>query len=472
MAALMQSVSGIRGIVGKTFTPAVITRSVAAFGALQKRHKVGHSAEPQIIFLGRDSRVSGPWVEQIAAGVLAAQGYHVKLVGIVPTPTVQLLVIKEKAVGGLIITSSHNPVEWNGLKFVDIDGIFLDPELCTQLFALAANSAKLETSFEEWNKAGKLEVVTHAIDSHLESIFDLPYINTETVGCRKYKVCLDAINGAGGEIMKRLLEKFGCEVVMLNGEPTGIFSHEPEPIPANLNQLSQAVKEHNAHFGIAVDPDVDRCVLIDEHGIPLGEEYTLAIAVDYMLGRVGLRGAVVKNLSTSRVIDDIAAKYECEVLSTPVGEIHVAKEMVKSKAVIGGEGNGGVMLPDVHIGRDAPVAAALVLMHLSIEGSSLSQLKAKMPQWEIVKLKTPTTGLNLSGALESIKDTWRAKGAAITESDGIRIDAEDFWVHMRASNTEPIVRVIGESSDSHRATLRCSDFMEQIQMLGRTEEEH
>lgn len=442
-------------------------RTVSAFGALQKRH---FSSDSRVVFVGRDSRVSGPWVEQIAAGVLVAQGYHVKTVGIVPTPTVQLLVLKEKAVAGLIITSSHNPVEWNGLKFVDNDGLFLSPELCVELYASAANAEKLESTFATWNGGGCTEIVSNAIESHLESIFSLSYVQTETVEVRKYKVCLDAINGAGGEIMKRLLERFGCEVVMLNSEPTGIFAHEPEPIPSNLGQLGQAVREHKAHFGIGVDPDVDRCVLIDENGLPLGEEYTLAIAVDYMLGVVGKRGKVVKNLSTSRVIDDIAAKYDCEVIATPVGEIHVAKEMVHANAVIGGEGNGGVMLPDVHIGRDAPVAAALVLMHLAINNVPLSQLKAKLPQWEIVKLKTSTTGLNLSGALDTIKHTWKDKGASITESDGIRIDTPDFWVHLRASNTEPIVRVIGESSDSEKATLRCSDFMEQLQIFGKQSE--
>lgn len=428
------------------------------------------SAGVKDIILGRDSRVSGPWVEQLVAGVLIAQGYNVKMVGIVPTPTVQLLVIKEKAVGGIIVTSSHNPVEWNGLKFVDNDGLFLSPELCVKMYEMAAEPAKLEPSFVSWSESGTMTSSTHAIESHLESIFSLPYINAETVSIRKYKVCLDAINGAGGEIMTALLRRFGCEVIVLNGAPTGIFAHEPEPIPSNLGQLSQAVIANHADFGIAVDPDVDRCVLIDEAGTPLGEEYTLAIAVDYMLGHVGKRGKVVKNLSTSRVVDDIAAKYDCEVIATPVGEIHVAKEMVRCQAVIGGEGNGGVMLPDVHIGRDAPVAAALILMKLAIEGVSLAQLKAQMPQWEIVKLKTSTTGINLSGALEAIKETWRGKGAAISESDGIRIDTEDFWVHLRASNTEPIVRVIGESSDSQKATLRCSDFMEQLQILGRTEE--
>lgn len=442
----------------------MIASRIAAFGSIQARHK----AESKLIIVGRDSRVSGPWVEQIVVGVLVAQGYRVKRIGIVPTPTVQLLVIKEKAAGGVVVTSSHNPVEWNGLKFVDNDGLFLSPSLCTRLFQLAQNSEELDKSFASWNQGGSEENVTNAIDSHLESIFGLPYVNPETVAIRKYKVCLDAINGAGGAIMTALLERFGCTVVVLNGEPNGIFSHEPEPIPQNLEQLGRAVVDFGADFGIAVDPDVDRCVLIDEHGKPLGEEYTLAIAVNYMLGHVGVRGPIVKNLSTSRVINDIAAKYEgCEVISTPVGEIHVANKMVECKAVIGGEGNGGVMLPDVHIGRDAPVAAALALMHLAIAGTTLSGLKASLPQWEIVKLKTSSAGINLSGALDAIKENWRSKGASINESDGIRIDAADFWVHLRASNTEPIVRVIGESSDSEKANLRCSDFMDQIQHLGR-----
>jgi len=276
------------------------------------------------------------------------------------------------------------------------------------------------------------------------------------------KICLDTVNGAGGPIMKQLLETLGCTVIPLNLEPTGLFSHAPEPLPENLGQLSKAVVDHKADLGIATDPDTDRCVFIDETGKPIGEEYTLALAVEFWLGHCGKRGPICKNLSTSRVIDDIGKKYGCEVYSTPVGEIHVAKKMVETKATIGGEGNGGVMLPDIHIGRDAPVAAALGLLLFSTFKGSFSQLKQSLPQWFIIKKKASIVGLNVDKITEDIIAEYSLKGASINTTDGVRIDTKDWWVHFRKSNTEPIVRVIGEAQNENDAEAIVEEFVKKL----------
>lgn len=265
--------------------------------------------------------------------------------------------------------------------------------------------------------------------------------------------------------MNQLLTDLHCDVIHINAEQNGLFAHKPEPIPENLKELCSIVTLHKADFGIAVDPDVDRCVLIDEKGIPLGEEYTLAIAVDFILGRCGKRGNVVKNLSSSRAIDEIAKKYDCETFSTPVGELHVAKKMIEVQSVIGGEGNGGVMLPDVHIGRDAPVAVAIILSELAKFGGTLSEKKKSLPQWEIVKLTLPVDDVDIDPLLELLKKEWIEKGALINVEDGLKIDHDDFWIHLRKSNTEPIVRVIGESSTIEKAKSICHSFMDRIKEM-------
>jgi len=461
--SLMVSISGVRGIAGESLTPSVVVSYVTAFGMLQRGKK---------IVLGRDSRVTGEWVQSIARGVLLALGYHVVEIGIVPTPTVQLMVEKLKADGGLIITSSHNPEPWNGLKFVDRDGCFLLPEKCEEMFKMAAHQSSFR--YPDFNAGGKVEIFDRAGQAHIDAILSLPYINVPQIKSRHFKVVLDAVNGAGGPVMESLLKQLGCDVVGMNLEQTGRFAHPPEPVPENLGDLCQRVKQESAHLGIAVDPDVDRCVLIDETGKPLGEEYTLALAIEFILGCCGKRGPICKNLSSSRACDDVAERYGCSVYATPVGEIHVAKKMQEVKAVIGGEGNGGVMLPDVHIGRDALVAAVLTLQHLAIhsgdEGARpISSLKAKLPQYEIVKLKAPVEGIDADAAIHYLKRKWEGVEGVISmnEEDGLRIDMKDEqggrqWVHLRKSNTEPIIRVIGEAATAQQATALCLEFMQQI----------
>eukprot|EP01112_Ceratiomyxa_fruticulosa_P010442 TRINITY_DN2768_c0_g2_i1.p1 TRINITY_DN2768_c0_g2~~TRINITY_DN2768_c0_g2_i1.p1 ORF type:complete len:460 (-),score=97.33 TRINITY_DN2768_c0_g2_i1:287-1666(-) len=446
---LMVSISGVRGIIGLSLTPAVISKYVTAFGILQKGKK---------IIVGRDSRVSGPFIEKIAHGILMSLGYQVVDIGIVPTPTVQLIVTEEKADAGLIITSSHNPVEWNGLKFVGSDGLFLSPDKCVELFALADSG---NFSFPTYQNLGSIISQHDANRRHIDAIFKLPYINVQKIRERKLRICLDSVNGAGGPIIKQLLEELGATVIGLNLETTGLFSHKPEPIPANLTELCEAVKHHKADLGIAVDPDVDRCVVINEKGEPLGEEYTLTIAVNFFLKDVGRRGPVCKNLSTTRAVDDLCNLYKCEVYNTPVGEIQVAKKMIEVKAIIGGEGNGGVMLPDIHIGRDAPIAATFILQSLVNHGGTISELKASLPQYEIVKLSAPIEGINPDAVVSHFQKLWEGK-AKLNDSDGLRIDTPEWWVHLRKSNTEPIIRVIGEGGPYEKSMERCQQFLKDI----------
>jgi phosphomannomutase len=481
----MKSISGIRGVVGTSLTPSVIVDAVLAFAVVQK-------ARSRTVVLGRDSRVSGPWVSRLVESTLSSRGVHVVNIGVVPTPTVQFIVLQgnneqkgakddneqkneEKCYcGGIVVTSSHNPVEWNGLKFIDDDGLFLSPDRCAQMFQVERRlAAELDAlaPLALYDALGSIVVCDDAAQRHIDAILALDFIDVEAIRARRFRVVLDAVNGAGGAIMSALLRALGAaEVIGLNLEPSGLFAHPPEPVGEHLQALCAAVREHGADLGVAVDPDVDRCVLIDERGEPLGEEYTLALAVRFMLAHCGRRGVVCKNLSTSRAVDDVVAQFDgCSVLATPVGEIHVAKCMVECGAVVGGEGNGGVMLPDIHIGRDAPVAAALTLQHLVVSKcASISALKATLPQYEIAKLKAPLNRpprppLDPDAVLVSLERQWREKGARISTADGLRIDTDDWWVHLRKSNTEPILRVIGEGGNLEQSTRRCQEFLSIIE---------
>jgi phosphomannomutase len=493
-APLMTTVSGVRGIAGVSLTRGVVRKYVHAFAQQQHEQdekdggKAGDTAHSKsgkrrIMILGRDSRVSGPWVRDAAAEALADSGYDVVDCGVVPTPTVQVQVQRRRASGGVVVTSSHNAAPWNGLKFVDRDGLFLRPERCRTLFAAADVWAAARGSVDSTLADGT------AVAEHVAAILGQPYIDVKVVRACGLRVVVDAVCGAGGQAMALVLRQLGCaEVVMLHGEPSGVFPHMPEPIPAHLGELCGAVVAQGADLGIAVDPDVDRCVLIDERGVPLGEEYTLALAVQFMLGDVGRRGPVCKNLSTTRAVDDIARAHGCVTHATPVGEIHVAQRMAAVGAVIGGEGNGGVMLPDVHIGRDAPVAAALVLQCFAnarvrarakapdAPPLTISQLKATLPQYEIVKAKVDTAaagGLDTTAVLAALQHEWLAvPGITINTDDGLHIAGADWWVHIRASNTEPIMRVIAEAHTAAQAQLHCTEFLDKIASLKQQQPHH
>ena len=444
MSQLMVSISGVRGIIGQGLTPDVALSFAQAFGTYCKGGKV---------VVGRDSRVSGPMIQNVVTAGLLATGCEVIDVGIAPTPTVQLATENLHAAGGIILTASHNPVMWNGLKLLAPDGLFLDGEQGAQVLALREqHSFALKT----WDGLGAASIYQNAVADHLQKVLDLSFLNLETIRKRKFKVVADCVHGAGGVIVPQLLEELGCEVIFLNLEPHGRFPRNPEPTPENLTPLGEAVRAQRADIGLAVDPDADRLALVSEQGIPLGEEYTLALAVDFLLRE--RKGKIAANVSTSMVLDDIAAKYGCAVERTRVGEINVAKRMREIGAVIGGEGNGGVILPDVHLGRDAIVGIALVLQHLANSQSTTSALHLSLPQYVMCRRKVEVeTQAQTAKLLERIKDKYRNE--KLDTLDGVKILRAKSWVQVRASNTEPIIRIMSEAATMAEAEALCEELM-------------
>jgi phosphomannomutase len=441
----IRSISGVRATLGDGLLPDVISRYATAF----------HSILPDgDIIIGRDGRPSGTWIEKIISGTLMACGRQVKLLGIVPTPTVQLYVEKKKSAGGIVITASHNPEQWNGVKFINKDGVFLDKDDNEKLFALAdINNIEYSTNIEP---SQEIEIF-NAIDEHISSILSLPIFNKtdilEKLKARKYRIVVDAINSSGSVAIPLLLEKFGCEVIKLHCDNSGIFPHTPEPIPENLISLSDAVKEYKADLGIAVDPDADRLVFIDETGTPIGEERTIALAVETVLmnKKIFTKNSnlkVVVNYSTTRLVEDITAKYDAIVERSPVGEINVVKKMKEIGAIIGGEGSGGVILPACHYGRDSLVGTALILSLLIQKNKPLSIICSEMTQFSMVKTKKEFHGENNS-LIDKIEKLF--PDGKIVRDDGIKVEFENSWVQLRSSNTEPIIRIIAEALNNTQA---------------------
>src|SRR5213593_730851 len=436
---LMVGVSGIRGIVGKDLTDEVVGRYARAFGRWAKARK-------PVVVVGRDARESGPAFERAVVDGLGSVGCAVVKVGLVPTPTVQLAVEHHAAGGGIAITASHNPIEWNALKFIGPDGIFLDGADGARVAKLAA-----DPSGSGKREAGNVTADPDAVARHLDAVLKLPAVDVEGIRARKFTVALDAVRGAGGPVMRALLERLGCEVAGINLETDGRFPRSPEPVPENLGGLSTLVTRAGAALGIAVDPDVDRLAIVDESGRPIGEDYTLAFAVRAVLGGKREKGngkrVVVCNLSTSLVVEDAARECGAEVVRTPVGEVHVARAILRLAAVIGGEGNGGVMYPALHAGRDAPVAAALLLTLLARSGQRVSELVAAAPRYTIVKAKAERGTRNAERGLEDVYAALRRRfpEAIADTQDGLRLAWRDRWLHVRPSNTEPIIRLIAEA---------------------------
>ena len=437
---LMVGVSGIRGIVGKDLTDEVVGRYARAFGRWAKGRK-------PVVVVGRDARESGPAFERAVVDGLGSVGCAVVKVGLVPTPTVQLAVEHHAAGGGIAITASHNPIEWNALKFIGPDGIFLDAADGARVAQLAA-----EPSGSGKREAGNVTADPDAVARHLDAVLKLPAVDVEGIRARKFTVALDAVRGAGGPVMRALLERLGSEVAGINLETDGRFPRSPEPVPENLGGLSTLVRRAGAALGIAVDPDVDRLAIVDESGTPIGEDYTLAFAVRAVLGGMrdagsGMRRVVVCNLSTSLVVEDAARECGAEIVRTPVGEVHVARAILRLKAVIGGEGNGGVMYPALHAGRDAPVAAGLLLTLLARSGKRVSELVAAAPRYTIVKAKAERGTRNAERGLEDVYAALRKRfpDASVDTQDGLRLAWRDRWLHVRPSNTEPIIRLIAEA---------------------------
>jgi phosphomannomutase len=439
---LMISVSGIRGHVGTDLTPELVSRYAAALGvwSLSSRPRQ-HPLRTYPVILGRDSRTSGPMFAQAAAAGLMSVGVDVIDLGMVPTPTVQLAVEHHHAGAGLILTASHNPIEWNALKFVGPDGIFLDAEAGKTVQALADRGPPRAG----WDTIGSLRQDPGAIQRHLDAILGLPLIGVEAIQRRRFKVALDCVRGAGATAILPLLERLGCSVQGINLEPDGRFPRPPEPVPENLGELEALVRKTGADVGLAIDPDVDRLALVDETGRAIGEDYTLAFAVRAVLdGRITAAKipTVVVNLSTSLVVEDAARSRGARFVRAPVGEANVARAIRDEGALIGGEGNGGVMLPALHIGRDAPLGVALILHLLAATGVTLSRLVAESPRYTIVKAKGPR-GPDLGPLYHRLRK--RFSDASVDERDGLRLAWSDRWLHVRPSGTEPIVRLIAEA---------------------------
>lgn len=446
MSVLMRSVSGIRGIVGPAFSPSLIVNYVNAFVQLTGAKKV---------IVGRDTRPTGTMIENLVASACAASGAEAVILGIASTPTVEMEVISSGAGGGIIITASHNPIEWNALKFLTHEGIFLDEGQVKKLFELVDENRFV------WKDHSEVKAVSYrtgADDRHIAGVLALPFIQPEKIRAKKFRVAYDAVNGAGSLIVPQLLHALGCEVVAINVEPNGIFPHGAEPTPENLVQLEAVVKAKKCDVGFATDPDADRCAIVSDGGKALGEEYTLALAT--MLVLEHKPGPVAVNLSTSRMVDDIAAKYGVPVLRTKVGEINVTVGMRAHGSVIGGEGNGGVISPDLHYGRDGILAVAMTLQLMMEKNKPLSAIANEIPSYWIEKQKFSVAGKKM----EVIFGRLLAKfpDAKCDQQDGIRFEWEKSWVHLRASNTEPVVRVIAEAPDRAQAEKLCKDIEEEL----------
>jgi len=435
---LMIGVSGIRGRVGEALTPEVVARYAAGFGAWASRRDGSRR-----IVVGRDSRVSGPMFHRVVLSALQSVGCDVIDIGLTTTPTCQLAVEHHHAGGGLMISASHNPIEWNALKCIGPTGLFLENSEGVEMRALIENGIPRAT----WDKLGTIEPDAGAIERHIERVLAIPYVDVEGIRRRQFHVALDCVRGAGSVIMPALLERLGCRVTAINLEADGRFPRPPEPVPENLGELERVVLESGAVIGFAVDPDVDRLALVSDAGKAIGEDFTLALAARLVLRH--RKGSVVTNLSTSRLIEDVATAANVRVVRAPVGEVNVAVRMRDDGAPIGGEGNGGVILSEVHLGRDAPIGAALVLQLLHEDNQSLSQIVSELPRYVIVKDKLDRPNASLDTVYEALRAAFPT--AEADTQDGLRLSWPDRWVHVRPSGTEPIVRVIAEAPSDREA---------------------
>ena len=437
----MVSVSGVRGRVGAPLTPELIAGLAAAFGAFMRGER-GRGP----VYVGRDSRTSGPMFLRAVVAGLQSVGVAVIDLGMVPTPTLLLAVRRSDAVGGIGITASHNPAEWNALKLVSGEGVFLDSELSARFRTFLSEQ---DPERAEWDAIPSVTEDPEAWPRHLEAILALPHLDVPALRARNIKVAIDCVHGAGGPVMVDLLEALGCSVEGIGMQPDGLFPRDPEPTAANLADLGELVRDSGAEIGLAVDPDVDRLALVDETGKALGEDLTLALAAATVLRRTP--GPVVTNLSTSQVVEDVARAYGVPLLRAPVGEVNVARRMQAEDAVVGGEGNGGVILPALHDTRDAPLAASLILQHIVDEGVSASAAAARWPRYAIVKVKVSFPRNALESAFAALEQDLDAE--VVDRKDGLRLawPARGAWLHVRASGTEPVVRLIAEAGEEEAA---------------------
>ena len=433
---LIRSISGVRGLTDSHLTPKISSIYARAL----------HISLPDgVIMAGRDSRPSGDMILHAMTEELVRLGRTVIQCGIVPTPTVQFMVHNTEAVGGFIVTASHNPVEWNGIKFLRPDSTFFHPEECQDLFNMVDQNVELKKSKE----AGIVWPEQNAIQKHVIACASISCIDLNRIQRRKFKVVIDAVNGAGAIALPNMLEALGCEVIELNCEPDGNFTRGTEPLPENLNDLSAMVKNHNADAGFAVDPDADRLAVVNEHGEPLGEEYTLVLAADGYINETGKKERFVVNLSTSLALEKLAHKNGSTVERSAVGEINVVNKMNEVNSNLGGEGNGGVILKECHLGRDSMVGATMVLNRMSQTENTLSEIHRTLPIFKIVKDKISVDTIDSDELIDKVSNLFN--DADKNDLDGIKFTWDDKWVHLRRSNTEPIMRIYAEAPSEDQA---------------------
>ena len=461
--SLIKSISGIRGTIGgragEGLSPLDIVKFTAAYAKFIRNNTTKDS---NVIVVGRDARLSGQMVCDIVTGTLVGMGFDVVNIGLATTPTTELAVVAEGACGGIIITASHNPKQWNALKLLNENGEFLNDAQGKQVLAIADAE---DFDFSEVDALGHVFNNDTYTRRHIEDVLKLDLVDVEAIKKANFTVAVDAVNSIGGVVIPQLLRRLGVNnVIELYCEPTGKFGHTPEPIPENLTDIADLMKSGKADVGFVVDPDVDRLAIIMENGEFFVEEYTLVSIADYVLGKTP--GATVSNLSSSRALRDVTLAHGCQYTASAVGEVNVVTEMKRTGAVIGGEGNGGVIYPALHYGRGALVGVALFLTLLAKSGKTVSQLKAGYPQYSIAKNKVQLTPeINVDAILAEVKKEY--SNEKITDIDGVKIDFEDSWVHLRKSNTEPIIRIYSEASTIERAEQLGNDIKAVIERLSK-----
>jgi len=456
---LIKSISGIRGTiggcVGDALTPLDIVRFTASYATFIRKQ----SSSSNTIIIGRDARISGEMVSNIVSGTLIGCGFDVLDVGLSTTPTIEVAVQIEQSAGGIIITASHNPKKWNALKLLNNKGEFLSGKDGEEVLALAENDA---FTFSEVDDLGKYTFDDTFNDKHIEEILNLNLVDVDLVQSTGFKVVVDAVNSTGGFMIPRLLEKMGVECVKLYCEPNGKFPHNPEPLPKNLTEISKLVVEEKADFGIVVDPDVDRLAMVCEDGSMFGEEYTLVAVADYVLSKTP--GNTVSNLSSTRALRDVTNNHNGSYEASAVGEVNVVDKMKATNAIIGGEGNGGVIYPEMHYGRDALIGVALFLTQLAERKISAKTLRDSYPNYFISKNKIQLTPeIDVDAILTTLEEKY--KNEQITTIDGLKIDFQEGWVHLRKSNTEPIIRIYAESEGEEKANKFANDMINEIKEL-------
>jgi len=458
--SLLFTVSGVRGTVGgsigQNLTPIDVVKYVSAFGRwLQQQSDI------RTVVVGRDGRITSPPIKRLVTNTLQMLGYNVIDIGLTTTPTLAMYVPEAPAAGGIMVSASHNPEEWNALKFFNLLGELISEENVEEIKELFEDIGRLE--FPSWEKVGTYFRERQALSHHINKILELPYVNTRAIRRANFRVVVDGINSGGAIAIPELLKQLGVsKVIVLNGDPEEPFAHNPEPLPANLTKLGEAVVEQGADLGIAVDPDGDRLVFFTEKGTCFGEEYTIVAVADYLLKR--RPGPVVGNLSTTMALRKVAEHYKQDYYETKVGEVWVVKKMKETGAVIGGEGNGGVIYPDLHYGRDALVGIALFLSYLAEENVKASHLRKRYPDFSIVKTTIPLpSGLAVHQILERVREKPPLPNPQVNTEDGVKLTYEKGWVHIRTSNTEPILRIYAEGPSEQDARFLIQKVQQTIQ---------